>query len=414
MWKINNQLEKKILNLYQRDFKSILFRMEKNKSLFSYNLLKFIWNYSYAMYSLNTKSIWSEVLEKVDDLLCIHQEINGLNEEIANDANPTWNQCYDLLVSKRFNNNTLFNAMNSKNLKLKKLVISEAKKIFCHKKKTIFNELKNNTFYRDIEIEFIYYNLNKLIKLIPKIKITPSPKTNKNVCYYLYIYENILKNIHKEWHFIYLELKEKNFFDINTGSSEFRLQAAYAMPMGKNHAPLCFIHSVKNFNSLIGCIHEISHCLHFYSYKDKNNAIEIPNYSCVEVFPMFMELVFIFHLDKEYFFTFIRKQLKEYLKFFQFKIKVKNCNHLKHANKLWRKLNKKKSFWYLEKNIFLEEYLFNSYLIGVFWSSICAIEYLINGNRDIIVIVNSILKQDPREQNHLWFKNFKNIVEKYE
>ena len=114
------------------------------------------------------------------------------------------------------------------------------------------------------------------------------------------------KVIKQKW----MDSKEKNFMDINTDSSEFRLQAAYAIPMGKNHTPLCFIHSVKNFNSLRGCIHEISHCVHFYSYKDKNNAIEIPNYTSVEVFPMFMELVFIFHLDKEYFFTFIHKQLK--------------------------------------------------------------------------------------------------------
>lgn len=411
MWKVNEQLEKKILNLYQSDFKSILYRIEKNKSLFSYNLLKFIWNYSYAFYSLNTKSIWSEILEKVDDLLNDHQEMNTFTDEIENDSNPTWNHSYDLLISKKFKNHTLFNAMNSKSLKLKKLVINEAKKIFRHDKKIILNELKDNINFKDIEIDFIYNNLNKII---PKKLLKKSPNINKNIYFYIDIYENILKEMYEEWHFIYLQLKEKNFMDINTDSSEFRLQAAYAIPMGKNHTPLCFIHSVKNFNSLRGCIHEISHCVHFYSYKDKNNAIEIPNYTSVEVFPMFMELVFIFHLDKEYFFTFIHKQLKVYLKFFLFKNKVKKCNSLKQANKLWRQLNKKKSFWYLEKTIFLEENLFNSYLIGAFWSSICAIEYLINGNKDIIIKINSILKEDPREQKNLWFKNFKNLVEKYE
>ncbi|KAB8037676.1 hypothetical protein GCL60_10910 [Silvanigrella paludirubra] len=411
MWKVNDQLEKKILNLYQSDFKSILYRIEKNKSLFSYNLLKFIWNYSYAIYSLNTKSIWSEVLEKVDDLLNDHQDMNTFTDEIENDANPTWNHCYDLLVSKKFKNQTLFNAMNSKSLKLKKLVINEAKKVFRYDKKIIFNELKDNIIFKDIEIDFIYNNLNKII---PKKLLKNPPNINKNIYIYINIYENILKKMYEEWHLIYLQLKEKNFMDINTDSSEFRLQAAYAIPMGKNHTPLCFIHSVKNFNSLRGCIHEISHCIHFYSYKDKNNAIEIPNYTSVEVFPMFMELVFIFHLDKEYFFTFIHKQLKVYLKFFLFKNKVKKCNSLKQANKLWRKLNNKKSFWYLEKTIFLEDNLFNSYLIGAFWSSICAIEYLINGNKDIIIKINSILKEDPREQKNLWFKNFKNLVEKNE
>ena len=411
MWKVDYEIEKKILNLYQSDFKSIIYRIEKNKSVFSYNLLKYIWNYSYAFYSLNTKSIWAEVLKKVDDLLNDHQEMNSITEEITNESNPTWNNCYEKLVSKKFNNHTLFNALNSRSLKLKKLAVNEAKKSFASYKKTILNELKDNINFKDIEIEFIYKNLNKVI---PKNLIKKPPKISNNLHFYTDIYEKILKEIFIEWHFIYLQLKKKNFMDINGDSSEYRLQAAYAIPMGKNHTPLCFIHSVKNFNSLRGCIHEMPHCIHFYSYKDKKNAIEIPNYSCAEVFPMFMELVFIFHLDKEYFVTFIHKQLKSYLKFFIFRRKVNKCNSLKQSNKLWKSLNKKKSFWYFEKNIFLEENLFYSYLIGAFWSSICAIEYLINGNKDIIIKINTILKEDPREQKNLWYKNFKNLVEKYD
>ncbi|MBX9839342.1 MAG: hypothetical protein K2X69_13635 [Silvanigrellaceae bacterium] len=209
MWKVNNEIEKKILNLYHSNFKSIIYRIEKNKSLFSYNLLKYIWNYSYAFYSLNTKSVWSEVLEKVDDLLNDHQEMNTLTEEIENDANPTWNHCYDQLVSKKFNNHTLFNAMNSKSLKLKKLVINEAKKVFSHDKKVILNELKDNIIFKDIEIEFIY---NKLNKIIPKKLLKNPPNINKSIYFYIDIYENILKKMYEEWHFIYLQLKEKKLY----------------------------------------------------------------------------------------------------------------------------------------------------------------------------------------------------------
>ena len=89
--------------------------------------------------------------------------MNSITEEITNESNPTWNNCYEKLVSKKFNNHTLFNALNSRSLKLKKLAVNEAKKSFASYKKTILNELKDNINFKDIEIEFIYKNLNKVI-----------------------------------------------------------------------------------------------------------------------------------------------------------------------------------------------------------------------------------------------------------
>lgn len=396
-------------------------------------LTSYLWTYAYARNALDTREKgWLTRTERIDKL----EQLKGLDDTVETtdpieDARCKQKIIIDRIKEKRINNLTIFQASTSPDPLTRMKVytyLNNAYKENLQKLSSLFIIVNQEEFAPS---EIYALAREKVLALLPTLHDFLGKKARENGSGVLNwtdlnasssweLNTNInLKQAKQRVRSIYYELNPDwgELIDelIYSGCVEaiegtYKLQAGFSMPLAFNSLPLCYVHSIKGVEGVIGLLHELAHGLHFSLYKNKNKNFMIPESTVAEVFPMAMNLVGInkWFGTKAYYQRIVMSILMQFV-WIEFKYqvnKVKVTNSCEIQN-IWedvysfvfgRSLTKKKNenlLWCGNRIVWEESSVGQSYVCGSVTSTNLASALLTENNHEMIKKMSLILSMSP-------------------
>ncbi len=276
-------------------------------------LLSFLWTYAYARYCLNTKDkLWKHRLNEVEE---IEEKITVQDEEESDqkveDAIQRQAEMIQEIYKIRFSGLTVFQASTSPHSEIRR----EAREYLTQQyaaKKERFAELLIQICHDKFPSDPHYLKARQqMLDALPLLQtylgelVQASGKTKIHWTDLSFLFESEMN----DWDSTYsLEQTRSLMGDLHsffgetlshllvngcleTSEAPHKLQSGFAMPVAFHHEPLCYLHSVRGKEGALGLLHELSHGLHFWAYRDQEKNYLLPDVSVVEIFPMTIELV---------------------------------------------------------------------------------------------------------------------------